>query len=80
MNNTALNRLPATLFEPRFRIGQDVQLKTGGPEMIVNQCTQDPDGGFIVDTIWFGVGRAEERGTYQEGLLEARDIVKKPKL
>jgi hypothetical protein len=49
--------------------------------MIVNQCTQDPDGRFVVDTIWFGVGRAEEHGTYQEGLLEARDIpLKKPKL
>jgi uncharacterized protein YodC (DUF2158 family) len=81
MNSTASNRLPATLAEPRFRIGQDVHLKTGGPEMIVNQCTQDPDGRFIVDTIWFGVGRAEERGTYQEGLLEARDIpLNKPKL
>ena len=80
MNTTPSNRLAATLVEPRFKIGQDVHLKTGGPEMIVNQCTQDPDGRFIVDTIWFGVGRGEERGTYQEGLLEARDIpLKKPK-
>ena len=64
MNTTPSNRLAATLVEPRFKIGQDVHLKTGGPEMIVNQCTQDPDGRFVVDTIWFGVGRAEERGTY----------------
>jgi len=74
MTNTASNQPPATLAEPRFKIGQDVHLKTGGPEMVVNQCTQDPDGKFIVDTIWFGAGRAEERGTYQEGLLEAQDI------
>ena len=68
---TASNRLPET---PIFKIGQDVHLKTGGPEMTVNQCTQAPDGGFVVDTIWFGVGRAEEHGTYLEGLLEARDV------
>jgi uncharacterized protein YodC (DUF2158 family) len=81
MTNTASNRIPAAPAGPRFKIGQDVHLKTGGPEMIVNQCTQDPDGKFIVDTIWFGVGRAEERGTYQEGLLEARDIsLTKPRL
>ena len=81
MTNTASDRLPATLAEPRFKIGQDVHLKTGGPEMVVNQCSQDPDGTFIVDTIWFGVGSAEQRGTYQEGLLEARDIrLAKPKL
>ena len=59
---------------PRFKIGQDVHLKTGGPEMVVNQCTQNPDGKFVVDTIWFGVGNAEERGNYQEELLEAQVI------
>ena len=47
---------------------------TGGPEMVVNQCTQETDGKFVVDTIWFGVGQAEERGTYQEGLLEAHEV------
>jgi uncharacterized protein YodC (DUF2158 family) len=72
MTNTA--SLPATSAEPEFKIGQDVHLKTGGPAMIVNKCTQDTDGKFIVDTIWFGVGRAEERGTYQEGLLEAQKV------
>jgi uncharacterized protein YodC (DUF2158 family) len=74
MNNTTSNLLATTLAEPRFKIGQDVHLKTGGPEMVVNRCTQDPDGSFLVDTIWFGLGRAEERGTYRETLLEARDI------
>jgi uncharacterized protein YodC (DUF2158 family) len=64
--------LDRTLDEPRFKIGQDVHLKTGSPEMIVNQCTQAPDGGFIVDTIWFGEGGSEKYGTYQEGELEAR--------
>ena len=74
MTNTASNHLPSTFAEPKFKIGQDVHLKTGGPEMIVNRCTQDPDGKFVVDTIWFGVGSAEQRGTYQEGLLEAREV------
>jgi uncharacterized protein YodC (DUF2158 family) len=74
MTNTASNHLPATPAEPKFKIGQDVHLKTGGPAMIVNRCTQDTDGKFVVDTIWFGVGRAEERGTYQEGLLETQKV------
>ena len=74
MTNIASDRPPAALGEPRFKIGQGVHLKTGGPEMVVNQCTQGPDGKFIVNTIWFGVRNAEERGTYQEELLEAQDI------
>jgi uncharacterized protein YodC (DUF2158 family) len=72
MNPANSNRPAGTGLEPKFGIGQDVHLKTGGPDMIVNQCTQAPEGGFIVDTIWFGAGRAEERGTYQEEELEAR--------
>ena len=66
---TNANQLPA---EPKFKVGQDVHLKTGGPEMVVNRCTQDTDGKFVVDTIWFGAGRTEERATYQEELLEAQ--------
>jgi hypothetical protein len=42
--------------------------------MIVNQCTQDMDGKVVVHTIWFGVGRTEEHGAYQEGLLEAQEV------
>ena len=74
MTNTASNHLPATSAEPKFKIGQDVHLKTGGPAMVVNRCTQDTEGKFVVDTIWFGAGRAEERGTYQEGLLEVQQV------
>ena len=59
---------------PRFRIGQDVHLKTGGPEMVVNRCTQGPDGDFIIDTIWFGMERNEEHGTYLEKLLDGQDM------
>jgi uncharacterized protein YodC (DUF2158 family) len=79
MNTTFTKAFAETPAEPMFKIGQDVHLRTGGPEMIVNQCSPGPDGGFIVDTIWFGVGRAEERGTYPEGLLRARSSSYKPK-
>jgi uncharacterized protein YodC (DUF2158 family) len=72
MNPAASNRTAETPAGPRFKIGQDVHLKSGGREMIVNQCTRTADGGFIVDTIWFGEGRAEEHGTFQEEQLEAR--------
>jgi uncharacterized protein YodC (DUF2158 family) len=74
MTNIISGQPRPALAEPRFKIGQDVHLKTGGPEMVVNQCTQGADGQFIVNTIWFGVGNAEERGTYQEVLLEAKDM------
>jgi uncharacterized protein YodC (DUF2158 family) len=73
MTNTS--SIQATLAEPRFKIGQDVHLRTGGPEMVVNQCTQGLDGKFVIDTIWFEVDRrTEARATYQEELLDARDI------
>lgn len=61
--------------EPRFKIGQDVHLKTGGPDMVVNQCTAGPDGAFVVATVWFGAEGTEEHGSYLEGLLEARAVV-----
>jgi uncharacterized protein YodC (DUF2158 family) len=72
MTNIVSGQPHPALAEPKFKIGQDVHLKTGGPDMVVNQCTQGADGAFIVNTIWFGVGNAEERATYQEALLEAK--------
>ena len=68
---TNSEKADAVLAVPGFRIGQSVRLKAGGPEMIVNYCTLGLDGKFIVDTIWFGVGSAEEHGSYQEALLES---------
>lgn len=80
MDTTSTKAFAETPAEPMFKIGQDVHLKTGGPEMVVNQCRRGPDGGYIVDTIWFGVGRAEERGSYPEGLLQARPLSSKAKV
>jgi uncharacterized protein YodC (DUF2158 family) len=80
MNTTSTTKLVETPAEPMFKIGQDVRLKTGGPEMIVNQCSRAPDGGFVVDTIWFGLGRSEERGIYPEGLLQLSSRSYKEKL
>ena len=76
MEKTSSEQTDSIPAEPRFKIGQNVHLKTGGPEMIVNQCTQGLDGKFVVDTIWFDVKdrRTEARGTYQEELLDAQDI------
>jgi uncharacterized protein YodC (DUF2158 family) len=76
MEKTSSDQTDSVLAEPRFKIGQNVHLKTGGPEMVVNQCTQGLDGKFVVDTIWFDVSdrRTEARGTYQEELLDTQDI------
>ena len=76
MEKTSSEQTDTVPAEPRFKIGQNVRLRTGGPEMVVNQCTQGSDGKFVVETIWFDVTnrRTEARATYQEELLDARDI------
>jgi uncharacterized protein YodC (DUF2158 family) len=83
-NSTAQsNAAPA---EPKFNIGQNVHLKTGGAEMIVNQCVRGVDGKFVVHTIWFDATidnrRAEARGSYPEALLDAeiRPLSKKARM
>ena len=83
-NSTA--HIDAAPAEPKFKIGQNVHLKTGGAEMIVNQCIQGPDGKFVVHTIWFKPTmdnrRAEARGSYPEALLDAeiRPLGKKTRM
>lgn len=73
MTKTSSDQIDA----PRFRIGQNVRLKSGGPDMIVNYCALGVDGKFVVDTIWFEVsvndGRVEASGTYKEALLDTND-------
>jgi len=84
-NSTAQSNV-AVPAEPKFKIGQDVHLKTGGAEMVVNQCTQGADGKFIVHTIWFNATAdnrtAEARGSYPEALLDAgvRPLARKRRL
>ena len=72
-NSTADTR--AALSEPKFKIGQNVHLRTGGAEMVVNQSVQGPDGKFVVHTIWFNATvndrTAEARGSFPEALLDA---------
>jgi uncharacterized protein YodC (DUF2158 family) len=74
MTNSTAHTNTASV-EPKFKIGQNVHLKTGGAEMIVNQCVQGSDGKFVVHTIWFKPTmdnrRAEARGSYPEALLDA---------
>jgi uncharacterized protein YodC (DUF2158 family) len=75
MQKTSSKQTDSEAAEPRFAIGQNVQLKTGGPIMVVNQCTRDADGKLVVDTIWFDVSdKKEARGTFQEELLYATDL------
>ena len=76
MEKTSAGQTHLVPAEPRFKIGQNVHLKRGGPEMVVNQCTQGLDGKFVVDTNWFDVNnrRIEARATYREELLDGHDI------
>jgi uncharacterized protein YodC (DUF2158 family) len=65
----------SSLVEAKFKIGQNVHLKSGGPEMTVNHCIQAADGKFTVHTIWYDTTvenrRTEARATYPEALLDA---------
>jgi hypothetical protein len=85
MTNSTVH-IKAAPAEPKFNIGQNVHLKTGGAEMIVNQCVQGLDGKFVVHTIWFAATidnrRAEARGSYPEALLDAetRPLIKKTRM
>ena len=80
MTKTSADQIDAM---PQFRIGQNVRLKSGGPEMIVNRCALGLDGKFVVDTIWFDIvdGKMEAFGTNQEALLDTngrRSLQKSP--
>lgn len=75
MANSTAQTNAALSAEPKFKIGQNVHLKSGGAEMVVNQCIQGADGKFVVHTIWFNATAdnrtAEARGSYPEALLDA---------
>jgi uncharacterized protein YodC (DUF2158 family) len=85
MTNSTAHTNPAP-GEPKFNIGQNVRLKTGGAEMVVSECVQGVDGKFVVHTIWFNPTienrMAEARGSYPEALLDAeiRPLIKKTRL
>ena len=70
-----MTRTTQTEPTPRFRIGQNVRLKSDGQEMIVNDSALGLDGEFTVATVWFDAidGQTEVFGSYKEALLNAND-------
>jgi uncharacterized protein YodC (DUF2158 family) len=60
---------------PMFRIGQNVRLRSGGPDMIVNDSTLGVDGKFMVATVWYDImdGQTTAFGSYKEALLDSID-------
>lgn len=57
----------------KYKIGDTVRLKSGGPLMTVNSLTNDMDGRPIVLTTWFDKNEKECTGQYLEDMLDADD-------
>jgi uncharacterized protein YodC (DUF2158 family) len=59
------------MIERRFKIGQTVYLRSGGPNMTVSRLTSDPDGRPSVRTIRFATsGDRRWTGTFMEEWLD----------
>ena len=52
-----------------FKIGDVVQLKSGGPDMTVTQIGNDGLGAPTVWCVWF-INYKQEQGTFPPGSLE----------
>jgi uncharacterized protein YodC (DUF2158 family) len=50
---------------PDYEVGDIVRLKSGGPNMTVDNC-----GGSWLDCAWFDVGGAHHRQPFSQGSLE----------
>jgi uncharacterized protein YodC (DUF2158 family) len=59
--------------EHKFRVGDTVRLKSGGPSMTVCRVVADDIDSLTVDTIWFTSGGKESKGSFSEEWLEPDD-------
>jgi uncharacterized protein YodC (DUF2158 family) len=57
--------------ERKFKIGDIVQLKSGGPIMTVSGLTDNAAESSVVDTTWFAANEKECNGSFLEAILEA---------
>jgi uncharacterized protein YodC (DUF2158 family) len=55
----------------RFKVGDTVRLKSGGPLMTVSSLTTDFDGHPVVNTTWFDKNDKECSGSYLKDMLTA---------
>jgi uncharacterized protein YodC (DUF2158 family) len=55
----------------RFKVGDTVRLKSGGPLMTVSSLTTDFDGHPVVKTTWFDKSDKECSGSYLKDMLTA---------
>jgi uncharacterized protein YodC (DUF2158 family) len=56
--------------ERKFKIGDTVQLKSGGPIMTVSGLTDDAAENYGVNTAWFAGNGKECNGSFLEAILE----------
>lgn len=59
--------------EHKFKVGDTVRLKSGGPLMTVSSLTQNLNGKPVVNTTWFDKNDKECSGQYLEDMLSAGD-------
>jgi uncharacterized protein YodC (DUF2158 family) len=56
--------------ESKFKVGDIVCLKSGGPSMTVCRVVADDAESPTVDTIWFTSGGKESKSSFSEEWLE----------
>jgi uncharacterized protein YodC (DUF2158 family) len=56
--------------ERKFKVGDTVRLKSGGPSMTVCRVVADDAEIPTVDTIWFTSSDKESKGSFSEEWLE----------
>jgi uncharacterized protein YodC (DUF2158 family) len=67
----------------KFKVGDTVRLKSGGPLMTVSSLTTDFDGHPVVKTTWFDKDDRECSGSYLKDMLTAdadSPVIASPKM
>jgi uncharacterized protein YodC (DUF2158 family) len=59
--------------ERKFKVGDTVRLKSGGPSMTVCRAALDATDSSNVETIWFTASGKESKGSFSEEWLELDD-------
>jgi uncharacterized protein YodC (DUF2158 family) len=60
--------------ERKFKVGDVVSLKSGGPWMTVTRIWMDEAHNPNVDTAWFTSGGKESKGSFLEDWLELDEL------
>ena len=54
-----------------MKVGDTVELRSGGPIMTVESVKSLPDGSHLIHCVWFDHDHNERRGQYPEAALQS---------